>query len=578
VPPRSDTLVSSRDPYWWHVAVVVLLSVVFESRFLYVGLNAMDEGWPLYAARAIHQGWTLYDQAFWVFPPGHLLGAWLGVVLDPPGLTISRAFYAGFNVALVFAFYALGRHFMSATFAFIAALLLAVAAPATHGGQMLFSYRYLVWSTFALICLAQRLRSGDRRWLFAAGVYLGVGVAFRLTPAFAAGCGIGVAAILADRDWRSWLRDWAALALGIVIVVVPVVLYFASTVGLEKFWLEVVIRPVAMTAAQSKPPPSFVPPHSLLDREMLMHWYFAAAFRVIPYFYAGYLVALVGLWGRALVARRPFPHVLLAAVTIWGAVFFARSLGRSDWPHLESAIPPVCLLLAHALQVAWRWDGVEWAQMRVRRRVLEVVCCVGVALSWALLQGSDRLFTTALGGTDWKRPLHPIRSLPRLKAIGHLNAMLIDSRIQLIRKWTTPDQTILDLSASPGLYAIADRDGPGYFDLVMPGTFLSRAEEMEFLAILRRDPPALVIWPERDFDRDPGRGTAVSAPLIHEWVLQNYVESGPNKRWALMLPHAEAREVRAWRAKGENRESGANPGSALRGPAPAGEPAAADPF
>ena len=104
-----------------HLLFIVGLSCLYESLFVAYGVNPLDDSWPIYAIWNLDNGGTLFEDVLWVFPPGHLLGAWLGVVLDPPGLTISRAFYAGFNVALVFAFYALGRHFMSATFAFIAA-------------------------------------------------------------------------------------------------------------------------------------------------------------------------------------------------------------------------------------------------------------------------------------------------------------------------------------------------------------------------------------------------------------------------------------------------------------------------
>ena len=35
-------------------------------------------------------------------------------------------------------------------------------------------------------------------------------------------------------------------------------------------------------------------------------------------------------------------YALLLAFVVFGGVYFVRSLGRSDGPHLDSAIPPVC--------------------------------------------------------------------------------------------------------------------------------------------------------------------------------------------------------------------------------------------
>ena len=34
----------------------------------------------------LHDGGTLYDDVFFVFPPGHLLSAWIAYALDPPGV------------------------------------------------------------------------------------------------------------------------------------------------------------------------------------------------------------------------------------------------------------------------------------------------------------------------------------------------------------------------------------------------------------------------------------------------------------------------------------------------------------
>ena len=78
----------------------------------------------------MHAGGTLYQDVFWVFPPGHVLPAWIGAWLDPPGIEITRGIYGAFSTALVIAMYALGRRLMPPAFALLGALLLAVAAPA----------------------------------------------------------------------------------------------------------------------------------------------------------------------------------------------------------------------------------------------------------------------------------------------------------------------------------------------------------------------------------------------------------------------------------------------------------------
>ena len=162
-----------RSPTPWHVLLLVALGLAFHASYTQTGLNLMDEGWTLYAGRALHLGWTMYDQLFWVFPPGHALAAWIGWAIDPPGFMVARWIYAGFDIGLAVGLYFLARKLMPAHFALLAGLLLVVAAPDSHRAQGLFAYRYLIWTTLALLCFWYRLESGRRVWLLWAGILVG---------------------------------------------------------------------------------------------------------------------------------------------------------------------------------------------------------------------------------------------------------------------------------------------------------------------------------------------------------------------------------------------------------------------
>ncbi len=67
--------ISHTRPVAWHIPLLLAVSFGFESLFFRHGLNRIDEGWPLYAAKLLHEGGTLYQDVFFVFPPGHLLAA-----------------------------------------------------------------------------------------------------------------------------------------------------------------------------------------------------------------------------------------------------------------------------------------------------------------------------------------------------------------------------------------------------------------------------------------------------------------------------------------------------------------------
>ena len=137
-------------------------------------MNPVDEGWPLYTAMQLHDGGVLYRDVFFPLPPGHVLGAWLAYALDPPGVALARLFYAAFNVSLVVALYFLGRRIMPPAVAVLGCAMLAVAAPLSHISHLLFGYRYLLFGALSLWCFSERLRSGDRRWMIAAGALAGV--------------------------------------------------------------------------------------------------------------------------------------------------------------------------------------------------------------------------------------------------------------------------------------------------------------------------------------------------------------------------------------------------------------------
>ena len=526
---------SGADPALWHLPLLLVIGAAYHFQYTQSGLNLMDEGWVLSAGRALHNGWTMYDDLFWVFPPGHALAGWIGWAIDPPGHVVARWIYAGFELALVATLYFLGRTFMPAGFSLLGALLLVTAAPDSHGAQFLFGYRYLVWTALALLCFERRLATGRRAWLLWAGVLVGVAVCFRTTPAFAAGCAIGFGVIFATRDWRVWLRDWTWFGGGILLVLVPVLAYFAMGVGLGAVWENVFVRAVVMTAKQAKPLPDLVWPDAFTVRQPVKVWFSAFQFRLHPTLYLSYALALGALYVRALRARRPFPHAVLLAVVIWGGLFFLRSLGRSDWGHLESALPPFCLLLAHASFVGLRALPLGPGGPRA---TAELAFGAALLAGWVYLQGSDL-------------PFRPANSLVAMRAaepnvrVAAKAAQRLDSRIREIRKWAPPGQIILDLSASPGFYALADRDGPGYLDLVMPGTFLDEADELEFIRRLERNPPRVIIWPSKPFDRSKLRGLEWTAPHLRVWVHNRYQRRGRDDGIrVLMVPLSEVDRTR----------------------------------
>jgi len=513
---------------WWHLALVLAASISFEAAFLHHGLNVYDEGWPLYAAMQLHAGGSLFDDVFFVFPPGHLLAAWLGYAIDPPGIVFARGVYAGFNVALCAAMYFLGRRFLPAPFALQAALLLAIAAPGAHLWQYHFGYRYLVFSVLALLAFAERLRTGRLRWMFAGGLLTGLALCFRLTPAFSAAVAIGFGVLLADRSPRRWLQDWGSFAGGLLSVVVPVVVWFALDVGLASLWREIVVRPIAMTDLQSLEVPGVLLPESWTRRE-IAKLFTAVQFRAWGILYGVYAIALGAKWFRALRPGQGFEPVLLSVVVVWGGSFFLRAFGRADIGHLESALPPVCLLIAHLSYSLLPARRSHPAPVNIARRVATGGAILATLGAWIFLFETDQRLTLDRRGN------FPIEVLSgRVSLAERWRARLVDERVMMLRERTLPGDTILDLSAAPIYHVLAQRRGPGLFDIVVPGTFLDDSEERRFVERLETNPPAIVVVATKPFDEMRARAVSATAPLVAEWLRNHYrvdVVKGDYKLW-----------------------------------------------
>jgi hypothetical protein len=165
----------------------------------------------------------------------------------------------------------------------------------------------------------------------------------------------------------------------------------------------------------------------------------------------------------------------------------------------------------------------------------------GVALqSWIFLMGSDRIFHPGHFG---RLPLIGLDE--RIGVLPDSGQQRVAEHVQTIRRLTGPDDTILDLSASSLFHVLSGRRGPGYADIIMPGTFLSEAEERAFVARLDAKPPALVIFPGWRFDNRNDRAVQNSSPILWQWVREHYERTGPYERFVLMLPKGRVPTVDA---------------------------------
>jgi hypothetical protein len=192
-------------------------------------------------------------------------------------------------------------------------------------------------------------------------------------------------------------------------------------------------------------------------------------------------------------------------------VFFLRTIHRSDESHLDSVLPPICLLFA--LSAHWLFRRIVAPRARSRAVAAEWGAVAVLGAAWVLLSGAD------LWLSEERRGVHPVTSTAGVVRIPNRElAELWDDLVAGLKR-LPPDSQVLDLTVSPMLYVLSDRLGPGEFDVVMPGTFLDDDEEKSFVQHLRRSPPGGLVLPQ---DMDEGGRSALSAPWLWRWVRSHY--------------------------------------------------------
>jgi len=208
-----------------------------------------------------------------------------------------------------------------------------------------------------------------------------------------------------------------------------------------------------------------------------------------------------------------------------------RALGRSDDHHLMSALPPACLLLAHGIGLLVR-RGLEASRASdFVRSVARAGVCGIVLVAWVYAMRVDFYLPVQ------NRGVVPLQSTGgEVSVTAPRVAKRIDEVVRTLARMTRPQDTVLDMTGAPLLHLLSGRRGPGGIDVITPGMFLSREEEKAFVARLQAAPPAMVLWPLKDFDRRPDRSIVRTAPELSGWVRSAYEEVGRIDRYRILKP------------------------------------------
>jgi hypothetical protein len=507
------------------VALLLLLGLglAYQAVLFREGVGLIDEGHLANGARRLAGGEILYRDVYTVYPPASFHAvAWL-FELFGTSLLVVRGFHVAMTLALAALVFVAARRWMERPFAFLAGALVAATGWHVILEGCHYAYLYGAVPMAALLLLA---RVGDRA-SYERGALVGIGVlsalalAFRLEPAV--GLGLAGTAVLVAREGigRRTFEGLAWILVGVLAVVVPIGVWYASQGALGELLLAVFWTSFGQYLEGGEfnlpmPALEFVPAE--WTRRGLRRWFIGWEFRVPVLLYAAAIVE----YGRAESRRRRSASgeaitsatLERLALALFGAVLYLRATGRSDYYHLAPILFPAYLLGADGLARGWR----RFVPARGARLAPLVVACV--------LLASLGLHEFDLAVRRHREIAGKVEILPGGPLVERTQAL--DDLVADLRKRTAPGEPIVVLPWYPILYFLADRPNPTRFDWLFPGYLTTEAAVAAFIDEIDRSAAQVVVYSPISIDGLPDRSLAAFAPEIDRFLLRRFQ---PTKRY-----------------------------------------------
>lgn len=326
-------------------AVSLILLWIGMDRFAF---NIYDEGVIVYGAERVLQGDVPYRDFWGVYPPGQFWSVAALFKLFGSSILVERFWDMSLRAGIALMSYLIAARLASVRCALVVwtlslAWLWAIGYP---GYPMIPALLLTLLSSWFFISFLAS--SSSRKDLFAAGIFVGLTVAFRHDVGFQ----IFVAEVVTlislaviGRSARSravetrstLLSDGLMLGGGIAVTLVPLLIYLVATVPMHDLLDQLIIFPATVY-----PVVRSVPYPSIFDTPPV---------EVFPYYFHFIVLALAGIY----LYRARSKKFQESNLDLWKAVLFLfwliglmflKSLVRPDYPHLIHVFVPSVLLAA----------------------------------------------------------------------------------------------------------------------------------------------------------------------------------------------------------------------------------------
>lgn len=516
---------------------VILLALLFATAMIYLipgmnqPVNVYDEGIIAYSAVRVMEGQVPYRDFWSIYSPGQFYG--LALVFKTFGTTIlvERLWDTTMRALISVAAFMLVLQLISSWATKRVALLSAIVAWATitiwvayYSFSSRFHwvfYGYPVFPAFAfclfsILCLSIYFENIRARWLVFGGVLLGVAALFRHDFALYAFFGEGLALFLFARLRTAFastslnLRDRISLVvriiapfvIGVLVIVLPVVIYFVKLTPMNELVYNLFIFPmVSFPRFRSLPFPTwFNLPNSLA-------------------FYMPFMVYFVG-GAIAFIQLRRFCITYALSIlmlVVFGLLSFNQARIRSDLIHTVAFFLPALILISLFLA------GISQRERRpMASRVLSSLALLSLVL---LVMGplTDRIALLQNDNLMYPEITHGLKR-SQTAIVGKEMAFAV----HYIQDRTSPQEKIYVGNSShdrifvnePIIYFLAERGSASRYHELHPGVATTAPVQMEIATDLEKYQVKYLVLSNRfDGMREPNE-SAISSGVN---ILDNYI-------------------------------------------------------
>jgi hypothetical protein len=463
------------------------------------GIQA-DESIYIYGALEMMKGKLIYRD-FWVFyPPGIFLLVWWAFALLGKSLFSLRLLLIIWASATTAFLYSFGRTFMPRFYA-IASCFLFIAV----GVNLWPVFGHHWTSTFAVVaaalCMAYYLSEEKIIFLALSGLFTGAVLLLQMHKGIPLLVGslfiLAIKAYSARRPEGSFqrgiLKPSILYSVSSLLLLMATIVFLASSGLLKEAWAAAILFPSKELAGIANP--NYSAPYGaysidLLNRstELLQTPIVSAFFVRIVYFLLTFvaplsaiLVPVILLISKTPIRTKEFTHPMLASIAALSCL--AASLGRPDFHHLLTALPPALVTTSYCV---FFLSFFKRNFRRLRSAVIGVLLLsagwIGLGTIVFALNSEVVNLNSALG----------FLAFPSKHGQTRLSLSPIEKLLVYIRQNTDDGEKIFIMPSSPFLYYLSGRENATRFPMLM-SSLNSETQMIEVVEELEEEAPRFVI-------------------------------------------------------------------------------------